>query len=117
MIRPPARGTGDPTGISTRPPSGCSCRNISPYAGYGLMLQMGIRVDRRKIEQFGDRSGTDTNALTFISIQAGLGSALLIPGLPGVTRTLCRAGRRFLAPIHSLASGGILLQSASETGH
>ena len=67
-------GDGDPTGDFDETSFGVQLSNISPYAGYGLMLQMGLRVDRRKIEQFGDRSGIDTNALTFISIQAGLGS-------------------------------------------
>jgi hypothetical protein len=65
---------GDPTGDFDETSLGVQLSNTTPYAGYSLMMQVGLRVDRRRIEQFGDDHGIDTNALTFISIQAGLGS-------------------------------------------
>ena len=45
---------------------------MSPYLGYDLMLQMGLRIDWRDIEIFDGKDESNTSALTYVSIQAGL---------------------------------------------
>ena len=69
---PSGLNPGDTTGDYNETSLGLQLSNTSPYMGYDVMLQMGLRVDRRKLERFEDEDGSSTSALTFISVQAGL---------------------------------------------
>ena len=46
--------------------------NASTYLGYRLMTQVGLRVDKRRLERWQRADDTVTSAITFISVQAGL---------------------------------------------
>ena len=45
----------------------------SAYLGYGLVTQMGFRVDRRRVDRFRISDRTDLDGLSFVSVYAGLG--------------------------------------------
>jgi len=72
LDRPSGLNPGDTTGDYNETSVGLQLSNISPYLGYDLMLQMGLRIDRRKLERFEEKDGSSTSALSFISVQAGL---------------------------------------------
>jgi hypothetical protein len=47
--------------------------NTTSYLGYKLISQIGIRLDRKKIETFQKRDMSATNGLSFITVYASGG--------------------------------------------
>ena len=70
--RPDGLLAGATTGDYNETSLGLQLANVSPYLGYDLMLQMGLRIDWRDIEIFDGKDESNTSALTYVSIQAGL---------------------------------------------
>ena len=71
---PSGLNLGDPTGDYHETSFAVQLSNTTFYLGYRLLAQIGLRVDKRRIEQLGQKDGPETSALSFISIQAGLGN-------------------------------------------
>ena len=46
--------------------------NRSEFLGYSLILQTGVRIDRRSLEVIDQSRDTETAGLTFLSVFAGL---------------------------------------------
>ena len=69
---PSGLGLGDPTGDYRETSFAVQLSNTSSYLGYRLLAQVGLRVDKRRIERWAQPDGAETSALTFISVQAGI---------------------------------------------
>lgn len=64
---------GDATGDYHETSIALQLSNITSYQGYRLMSQIGLRVDKRRIERFREKDESETSGLTFITVIAGLG--------------------------------------------
>jgi hypothetical protein len=69
---PDGLSIGDITGDYNEMSYAFQLSNSSPYLGYKLMMQVGLRVDKRRLERWDRKDDTVTSALSFISVQAGL---------------------------------------------
>ena len=65
---------GDATGDYRETSVALQLSNSTQYVGYNLMVQIGLRVDRRRIEVFAGRDRSQTLAFTFLTFHAGLGA-------------------------------------------
>ena len=63
---------GDPTGDYDETSFAVQLSNTTSYLGYGLMSQVGLRIDKRQIERAAQKARTETSGLTFVTVQAGL---------------------------------------------
>ena len=71
---PSGLNMGDPTGDFRETSFAVQLSNTSSYLGYKLLAQVGLRVDKRRIERLGQKDSPETSALSFISVQAGFGN-------------------------------------------
>ena len=63
---------GDPTGDFNELSLALQLTNATSYVGYRLMSTIGMRVDRRKIDSFDRKDRTETSALSYLTVYAGL---------------------------------------------
>ena len=63
---------GDPTGDYNETSFAVQLSNTTSYLGYKLMSQVGLRIDKRRIELAEEKARTETSGLTFVTVQAGL---------------------------------------------
>lgn len=69
---PAGLNRGDPTGDYSETSIALQLSNTSHYLGYNLVAQIGIRVDREKIELFQKKDRTELTGLSFITVYAGI---------------------------------------------